>query len=116
MKEKLLFILNPKAGTMRGKDNFYAVCSTFCDADLDLSIRMTRAPGHAAQIALDEAAGYDRIVCCGGDGTLHEVVCGLMQLPEDSRPPLGYIYGVGFGLCCNAVFLRFYVRRFFVAA
>ena len=91
MKEKLLFILNPKAGTMRGKDKFYAVCSTFCDADLDLSIRMTRAPGHATQIALDEAAGYDRIVCCGGDGTLHEVVCGLMQLPEDSRPPLGYI-------------------------
>ena len=35
--------------------------------------------------------GYRHIIVVGGDGTLHEVVCGLMQLPEDSRPPLGYI-------------------------
>ena len=74
---------------MRGKDNFYAVCSTFCDANLDLSIRMTRAPGHATQIALDEAAGYDRIVCCGGDGTFNETLAGILE--SGLNTPIGYI-------------------------
>lgn len=32
---------------------------------------------------------YDMIVCSGGDGTLNEVISGLMELPE--RPVLGYI-------------------------
>ena len=32
---------------------------------------------------------FDRLVCCGGDGTLHEVVTGLMEVSH--RPELGYI-------------------------
>ena len=37
----------------------------------------------------EEGASFDRIVCCGGDGTLNETVSGLMRLSDP--PPLGYI-------------------------
>ena len=49
-------------------------------------------PGHA--ITLAKQAGeqdYDMVIAMGGDGTVHEVVNGLMQIPEDRRPVLGIV-------------------------
>ncbi|UQT49697.1 acylglycerol kinase family protein [Flavonifractor plautii] len=40
-------------------------------------------------MAAARAGEFDRIVCSGGDGTLHEVVAGLMGL--ENRPEVGYI-------------------------
>ena len=37
------------------------------------------------------SAGFERVVCCGGDGTLNETITGLMVTPEHLRPVLGYI-------------------------
>ena len=51
----------------------------------------TAGPGDAKDAAFRLAADYDRVVCCGGDGTLNEVVSGLLQLPEESRPVVGYL-------------------------
>ncbi len=50
----------------------------------------TQAMGHATDIALS-AAGYDLIVAVGGDGTVHEVLNGLMRRPADDRPALGLL-------------------------
>lgn len=62
----------------------------------DLARRVTVTPtmsrGHAATLAAASAdEGYDTVICCGGDGTLNETVTGLMSIPPDQRPPLGYI-------------------------
>ncbi len=62
----------------------------------DLGRRVTVLPtmyrGHAAQLAAASAdEGYDTVVACGGDGTLNEVISGLLALPPDCRPVLGYI-------------------------
>ncbi|HJS20613.1 MAG TPA: diacylglycerol kinase family protein [Anaerolineales bacterium] len=49
-------------------------------------------PGHA--IALAQQAGeqgYDMVIAMGGDGTVHEVVNGLMKIPEENRPVLGVV-------------------------
>jgi YegS/Rv2252/BmrU family lipid kinase len=51
---------------------------------------MTEHIGHAAAIARD-ATGYDTLVAVGGDGTVHEVLNGLMAHPEDRRPVLGLL-------------------------
>ena len=56
-----------------------------------VSVRQTLHPGHATELAEAEGGQFDRVVCFGGDGTLNEVVNGLMRLP--SPPPLGYIPG-----------------------
>jgi YegS/Rv2252/BmrU family lipid kinase len=49
-------------------------------------------PGHAIQLAKQAGEqGYDLVIAMGGDGTVHEVMNGLMQLPTERRPILGVV-------------------------
>ena len=49
-------------------------------------------PGHAiTQAAQAGEQGYDMVIAMGGDGTVHEVVNGLMRLPAEKRPILGIV-------------------------
>lgn len=51
---------------------------------------VTEAPSHAASLAAG-AEGFDTVLAMGGDGTVHEVLNGLMQHPQDSRPALSVL-------------------------
>ena len=49
-------------------------------------------PGHAIELAKQAGEqGYDLVIAMGGDGTVHEVVNGLMKVPEEKRPVLGVV-------------------------
>jgi diacylglycerol kinase family enzyme len=58
---------------------------------LDLRTKQTRYRGHARELAASAAKGYDLVVTFGGDGTVNEVVNGLMnvQVPDYSAGPDG---------------------------
>lgn len=52
----------------------------------------TAFPTHATELAARSAdEGYDLVVAMGGDGTMHEVLNGLMQIPAERRPALGVV-------------------------
>jgi diacylglycerol kinase (ATP) len=49
-------------------------------------------PGHAIELAKQAGEqNYDLVIAMGGDGTVHEVVNGLMKVPEEKRPLLGIV-------------------------
>ena len=65
-------IVNPAAGGARRWPQLAATLG-------DLETRFTRAPGHATVLARELAAsGFDPIFAAGGDGTLNEVVNGIL--------------------------------------
>jgi len=49
-------------------------------------------PGHGIELAKQAGElGYDMVIAMGGDGTVHEVINGIMRTSEDKRPVLGVV-------------------------
>ena len=89
MNKKLLLIINPVAGKMKSKTSLYDIINVFDSNGFDVTVKLTARRGHATEIVVSEHKNYDILVCAGGDGTLNEVVKGL--LIADSYVPIGYI-------------------------
>ena len=87
--KKVMLIVNPKAGRTTSKAKAESLKKTFARYGFLPELYMTEYAGHAAELAASAGEKYDIVVCVGGDGTLHEVVCGLLQ--SEKRPMLGYI-------------------------
>ena len=87
--QKLLFIYNPTAGKGAVKSGLAAVVDRFTKAGYLVTAYPTQGKRDATRAARELGAHFDRVVCCGGDGTLSETAAGLVEL---SRPPvLGYL-------------------------
>ena len=87
--KRLLFIYNPQAGRGIIKNHLAAVADLFTKAGYLVTVWPTQGKEDAAHVAAQQGWWYDRVVCCGGDGTLSETVSGLLTL--DQPPVLGYI-------------------------
>ena len=87
--KRLLFIYNPQAGKGLIKPHLANVVDTFTKAGYLVTVWPTQGKADAAHVAARQGWWYDRVVCCGGDGTLSETVSGLLTL--DAPPVLGYI-------------------------
>lgn len=74
-----LVILNPAAGRGRVRREWPRAAERLREAGLAFELVETRAPGEAMQLAEGAARDYDVLVAAGGDGTVHEVVNGLMR-------------------------------------
>ena len=90
---RALLIINPRATAMTGRDAGLVVRAL--GSRLELDTRQTQYRGHAGELAAASASqGYDLVVTFSGDGTVNEVVNGLMQAPGE-RPALAPIPGGG---------------------
>ncbi len=90
-RRKLLFIYNPLAGKTVLKNKLSAVIEMFMKQGFSVNIYATRYSGEATEIVREVGDQFDRIVCSGGDGTLHETMVGLMSFPRQKRCPCGFI-------------------------
>ena len=89
IEKTTLLIYNPRAGKSIGRPKPKDILERFgADAE-KIHIAVTAYPGHAKEIAALEGNRYETVICCGGDGTLNEVISGLSGL--ESRPVIGYI-------------------------
>lgn len=105
MHVRALLIINPRATSMSGRDAGLVVREL--GTRLELETAQTQYRGHAGELAAASAAqGYELIVTFGGDGTINEVVNGLMnaRVPDFSvaglaevsaRPAIAPIPGGG---------------------
>ena len=89
MRNKVLFIMNPKSGTMQASKMLSDILQKFSDYNYMTSVLMTTTRGDATRYAENYARDYDLLVVAGGDGTFNEVIEGLKEAEIDI--PIGYI-------------------------
>ncbi len=91
--KKLLIITNPRSGKGKIKNDLLKIIQIFSDADFDVNVYPTKHPEDATvKVQSLNNGDFDLIVVCGGDGTLNEVITGIMRKNLDCT--IGYIpYG-----------------------
>lgn len=87
--KKVLLIINPIAGKQTAKNKIYEIINSFIQAGYEVTVHLTQSAGDATQKVAQQAKRFDRIVCCGGDGTLSEVIEGIGEIDFEGK--IGYI-------------------------
>ncbi len=88
--KRLLFIYNPHAGKELLKPKISDIVDIFVKAGYEVVIYPTQSYRDAYRKVKEyDSKEYDLVVCSGGDGTIDEVVTGMMERSE--REPVGYI-------------------------
>lgn len=88
-RKKLLFIMNPKSGVMQAPKYMSEIVGKFSGAGFLTQVLMTTGHGDARDFAAEYGGDADRVVVSGGDGTLNEVIDGLLS--GGHKTPIGYI-------------------------
>ena len=90
----MVLICNLRSGKGGVSKALPEVVAALADRGLEYEVRMTDHPGHAIEIARQEShAGRRFLVAVGGDGTIHEVVNGMIEddVPIAEDPVLGVV-------------------------
>jgi len=91
---KYYLVVNPHGGTKKGLAILEKVKPVFKEAGAKIDIKETRYAGHA-RVMINSLPfdGYDGFCAIGGDGTMHELVNGMLTRQDKKKIPLGLITG-----------------------
>jgi len=89
MDKKALFILNPHSGKGLIKNNLLDIINIMVKAGYEVTVHPTQSCGDARKMTYERDSSYDLILCSGGDGTLDEVVTGMIA--SGFKTTIGYI-------------------------
>ncbi len=88
--KKMLLIINPVAGKELGKKYAFSLISFFSKEGFIVTVKPTdNDTKKNIKFIEKNAAFYNLVVCCGGDGTLNETISGIIK--SKTNVPLGYI-------------------------
>ena len=89
--KKVLFVFNPVAGRSEIRTELVDILEILAKDSYAVTCYPTRCRGDARNIVRNRSEHYVRVICAGGDGTLDEVVSGMMENSEKPAVPIGYI-------------------------
>ena len=89
MSKKALFILNPHSGKGLIKNHLLEILDILVKADYEVTVYPTQSRGDAERVMRERDKDYALVVCSGGDGTLDEIVTGMIQ--SGFKTTIGYI-------------------------
>ena len=85
----ILFIYNPRSGKGKITHHLQDIVEILSEDNRPEDLYETKGPLDAMNKVQSEAGSYRLVVCAGGDGTLSEVVSGMMH--REQRTPIGFI-------------------------
>ena len=92
--KKYYLLVNPAGGTKKGMKILEMVKPIFDKSEVHVDIFQTEYAGHANQLANTlDLSGYSGLCAIGGDGTLFEMVNGMLKRKDNQNFPLGLITG-----------------------
>lgn len=89
--KKILFVFNPVAGRSQIRSSLLDIVEVLSAADYEVTCYPTKKAGDARKIVRERDEDFLYIACAGGDGTLDEVVSGMMENEYKPFVPIGYI-------------------------
>jgi len=92
--KKYYMVVNPHGGLKKGIGILDRVKPIFDEGGAELTILETEYAGHAREMAREkDFTGYDGFCAIGGDGTMHEVINGMLERPDERKIPIGLVTG-----------------------
>lgn len=89
MEQRVLLMVNPMAGRQKIRNELIYVVDTLTKAGYETIIYTTQGKDATRDLLAEKDSQFDRVICCGGDGTFNEILSATMHW--DKRPILGYI-------------------------
>lgn len=91
---KYYLAVNPHGGVKKGLGILEQVKPVFEGAGAEITILETEYAGHARNMARTlDFDGYDGFCVIGGDGTMHEIINGMMNRKDGQKLPIGLVTG-----------------------
>ena len=91
MSPNTMLIVNPVSGKGKIKNHLLDAVKAFAEGGIPVSVFVTEKRGDATLFTEKYGRDFERVICTGGDGTLNEVMNGVMAIPFEERPKIGYI-------------------------
>ncbi len=88
---KFLLLYNPVSGRLNFKIHLHAIEKIFAKTIHSLDIYESKAAKDLEHVAFDQSSNYDVFLVAGGDGTLNEVLNGIMKV--EKKPTLAILPG-----------------------